>query len=330
MEAFQRSWLATCTVAGCTMWESRFEFFFALKVEGRGMEVPRVRLDALGHDPDAFARAMLETGFVVLTDLGEGEQLHRDMMADFATFVACSDEEKRRATSTRVYKNERHVPMWYCGYEGEQMREAFRVCSGLRDIGSWPSDDFRQRWAALSSFLQDVCDRCLSILLQQEIRVIAPRSTCPSTLLRPARCCERHVTSCICWQAPADPDDDKSVAYAVHYPNDRGGQQEEGINIKQHYDPSLVVIEPIADAPVCMLFFRLSLSLGALGHCERLNACVRVVANAGPACGLRAKPYPPHGFAHGMRMHQTRAWRFSTGAPRLGCKWRRRASLGVR
>lgn len=150
------------------------------------MEVPRVRLDALGHDPDAFARAMLETGFVVLTDLGEGEQLHRDMMADFATFVACSDEEKRRATSTRVYKNERHVPMWYCGYEGEQMREAFRVCSGLRDIGSWPSDDFRQRWAALSSFLQDVCDRCLSILLQQEIRVIAPRSTCPSTLLRPS------------------------------------------------------------------------------------------------------------------------------------------------
>ena len=32
MEAFQRSWLATCTVAGCTMWESHFEFFFALKV----------------------------------------------------------------------------------------------------------------------------------------------------------------------------------------------------------------------------------------------------------------------------------------------------------
>ena len=61
-----------------------------------------MRLDALGHDPDAFARAMLETGFVVLTDLGEGEQLHRDMMADFATFVACSDEEKRRATDQRA------------------------------------------------------------------------------------------------------------------------------------------------------------------------------------------------------------------------------------
>lgn len=71
----------------------------------------------------------------------------------------------------QVYKNERHVPMWYCGYEGEQMREAFRVCSGLRDIGSWPSDQFRERWTALTVFLQNLCDQCLGILLDKDIRV---------------------------------------------------------------------------------------------------------------------------------------------------------------
>jgi len=50
--------------------------------------IPRMSMAALGADPAAFARAMAETGFVVLTDIGEGEKLHRDMMADFAAFMA--------------------------------------------------------------------------------------------------------------------------------------------------------------------------------------------------------------------------------------------------
>ena len=61
--------------------------------------------------------------------------------------------------------------MWHCGYEGEQMREAFRVCSGVTDIGSWPSERYRERWMALTSFLQNLCDQCLGILLDREIRV---------------------------------------------------------------------------------------------------------------------------------------------------------------
>ena len=85
--------------------------------------------------------------------------------------AARSKDEKQRATSRKVYKNERHVPMWYCGYEGEQMREAFRVCSGITDIGCWPSERYRERWMALTSFLQHLCDQCLSILLEKEIRV---------------------------------------------------------------------------------------------------------------------------------------------------------------
>jgi hypothetical protein len=131
--------------------------------------IPRLSLKELDHA--AFARAMTETGFVVLTDIGECEKLHSDMMSDFAAFVACSAEEKKQFSSRKVYKNERNVPMWYCGYEGEQMREAFRLCSGIRDFDVWPSDKFRERWTALSSFLQNLCDRCLGILLERDMQV---------------------------------------------------------------------------------------------------------------------------------------------------------------
>jgi hypothetical protein len=62
----------------------------------------------------------------------------------------CSDEAKKAATSKKIYRNERGVPMWYCGYEGETMREAFRVCSGMTDIGSWPSPEFQNAWMDLT------------------------------------------------------------------------------------------------------------------------------------------------------------------------------------
>jgi len=67
-------------------------------------DLPRMPLAALGADPAAFVRAMTETGFVVLTEIGAGEKLHRDMMADFAAFMACSKDEKQQATSRKVYK----------------------------------------------------------------------------------------------------------------------------------------------------------------------------------------------------------------------------------
>ena len=48
---------------------------------------------------------------------------------------------------------------------------------------------------------------------------------------------------------------DYSVAYALHYPNGEGGAPtlsqevagEAGTNVKAHVDPSLVVVEPVAD-----------------------------------------------------------------------------------
>jgi len=64
--------------------------------------IPRLPLSALATDPAAFVRSMTETGFVVLTDMGEGEKLHCDMMADFAAFVAGSNESKKLASSSKV------------------------------------------------------------------------------------------------------------------------------------------------------------------------------------------------------------------------------------
>ena len=174
-----------------------------------------------------FVEALRERGYVVLTDLGEEEKRVSDLLVEFANFIAMDEEEKFKATSRRVYRNERGVPMWYSGYEKEQMREAFRVCAGMTDIGCWPSTQFEHKWMDLTRFLQLVCDQCLSIVLGRSV----------------AR--------------PADPADDKSVAYAVFYPNDRGGQQEEGINIKQHVDPSLIVVEPVAEVRGLQVFDQL-------------------------------------------------------------------------
>ena len=67
-------------------------------------DLPRMPLAAIGGYEEAFLRAMTETGFVVLTEIGECEKLHRDMMADFAAFMACSKDEKQQATSRKVYK----------------------------------------------------------------------------------------------------------------------------------------------------------------------------------------------------------------------------------
>ena len=68
-------------------------------------------------------------------------------------------------------------------------------------------------------FLEDVCDRCLSMSLSE------------------------HITT------PAGEEDNKSVSYAVHYPNDEESLKHAAgdMNIGAHVDPSLFVAEPCTD-----------------------------------------------------------------------------------
>ena len=148
--------------------------------------------------------AMEKYGFFVISDIGdENVSNYAALMKEFENFSSLTHAEKEKFTSTKVYRNEKNLPMWFMGYEGGSMREAFR--SSRVDLGCWPSDEFKDCWFKVNSFLQQITDRCLSIAMEREISV------------------------------PQDPSDDKSVSYAVFYPNNRGGQQEEGINIKVNY-----------------------------------------------------------------------------------------------
>ena len=162
----------------------------------------RIPLSRLEEQKELFLQAMGHRGFVVLTELGDGEDFVRDMMSRFKAFCALPEEQRTLGTSKKIYKSERGVPMWFCGYECSDMRECFRVSTGMMDIGCWPSNEFENSWRILAFFLRNICDRCLSLALDRQI------------------------------SPPADASDDKSVSYAVFYPNNRGGQQVEGINIK--------------------------------------------------------------------------------------------------
>eukprot|EP00961_Rhodomonas_salina_P052521 704755-Rhodomonas_salina.2 len=100
------------------------------------MDLPRLPVSVLEDDPKALVAAMEQHGLVVLTSIGEGtcqqlwlsstlesdhmltgKGLHAELMSKFKDFCALSDEEKAKATSSKVYRSERGVPMWHCGLE---------------------------------------------------------------------------------------------------------------------------------------------------------------------------------------------------------------------
>ncbi|KAJ1475977.1 hypothetical protein T484DRAFT_1826447 [Baffinella frigidus] len=106
--------------------------------------IMRLPLSVLDSDPETFIKGMEERGFVVLTDLGSGEEVYAEAMTEFRALCAEDDASKARATSRKVYRNERGVPMWFAGFEGGGMREAFRVCTGAPDIEAWPLASFEK------------------------------------------------------------------------------------------------------------------------------------------------------------------------------------------
>ena len=76
----------------------------------------RIPLSSLEYNADAFWKALQEHGFFVLTDIGEGERLFKAMNYQFVHFCTQSDmQQKKISTSAHLYRNEKGVPMWYCG-----------------------------------------------------------------------------------------------------------------------------------------------------------------------------------------------------------------------
>lgn len=112
----------------------------------------------------AFVSALEKHGYVILTNVSEGELLYRQletrMTHDLFMLKNAQLEEKgagedgeqgvlvepcgssrKEAFQGSVYFNERGVPMWRCGYEfvEDKVREAFRVHAGAGEVGSCPS-----------------------------------------------------------------------------------------------------------------------------------------------------------------------------------------------
>eukprot|EP00301_Raphidiophrys_heterophryoidea_P004282 c11870_g1_i1.p1 GENE.c11870_g1_i1~~c11870_g1_i1.p1 ORF type:complete len:303 (+),score=60.24 c11870_g1_i1:58-966(+) len=187
----------------------------------------RIPIDELPNKKAIFRQAMEAQGFLVLSNCSQYLKNYHHGMEELKRFFEEDFEQKKTCTSTVVYWNERGVPMWHCGFEFSKMREAFRVPTEKLDLITWPNEHFQTAWQSMVSDLQLLTDECLEILVDMPIERPKPQSG-----------------------------SDKSVCYAVFYPNNRGGQQEEGINISEHVDPSLVVLEPCTLTPGMEIYDR--------------------------------------------------------------------------
>ena len=216
----------------------------------------------------AFMQMLRERGFVVLTGVEEGARLYRalehELMQFFhGSFGECGSAAKEQCVGG-VYFNEREVPMWRCGYEyvDDRIREAFRVhAQADQDELQWPSAAAKVKWLALVKFCEGLADRAFALTLDgatKEGSTSGDAATSKKQSTPTAR-----AAALANFEACRKSGGDMSVAYALHYPNDEGGAPtlpldvtggEERLCVKAHVDPSLIVIEPVADVPGLEVF----------------------------------------------------------------------------
>lgn len=219
----------------------------------------------------AFVALLRARGFVVLTGVAEGARLYRALERELiiffhgAAFGECGSAAKQRCVGG-VYVNEREVPMWRCGYEhvDDKVREAFRVHAQADQAELvWPSAAAQAAWQALVAFCRGLADRALALALETASADAAsedrPKGEACTAATRAATLAQLEA----CRASGGD----LSVAYALHYPNGEGGAPtlplavtggEPGLCVKAHVDPSLVVLEPVADVPGLDVFDRLT------------------------------------------------------------------------
>ncbi len=180
------------------------------------------------------ARELATHSFIILRDdLGSISKTYRAGAKELNTFFADKDEVKEACTAAgNPYFDERGLPMWFPGYERcGVVREAYRIHAGRPDRQPWPSHTFRDAFLYLQHKLREICDAALVAAVPQYTS--APPS----------------------W---VEDDGDLSVCYALHYPNFDGGSSntppssisdENDMNVAEHRDPSLMVIEPCCGVP---------------------------------------------------------------------------------
>lgn len=188
---------------------------------------------------------------------------------------------KRNAGNLRggiTYISERGVPMWKLGYEEcDDIREAYRVHGGSPDSQPWPcttnvdtvSPTYltpRQKWLRAMALCRHICDEALYLTLGYDTRRRWAGSGPWSWKSPPLRqngennATSRERKKVPYYQMPEGSiphrDGDYSVMYAMHYFNDDTsemarqangkvtGTTDTNINVKEHVDPSLFVLEP--------------------------------------------------------------------------------------
>ena len=185
------------------------------------------------------------------------ESIHRDLFPD--------DNDDNNGgnhleTSTVIYLSERDVPMYFLGYDRtDDIREVYRVAAGHPDDQPWPkkkkntaaaSATPRGIWLRALGFMRHLTDVALALLLEQHQsmtttttkRIQARPYSGSSTWLK-----DRYACSSI--GSLSERNNDFSVLYAMHYFGNSLAD-EQGIAVKQHVDPSLLVIEPFLSPDV--------------------------------------------------------------------------------
>ena len=169
------------------------------------------------------------------------QSLHKDLFPD--SDHGDTMRNKGDLKSGSLYISERGVPMWRVGYEEcDAIREAFRVHAGSPDSQPWKNSEVRSKWIRGMFLCRDICDVALNLTLGYNPRI-------------------RYGSGLKSWykvnsiEEVIDRDEDYSVFYAMNYFNDENSQtlrerdeiigtDNELLNVKEHVDPSLFVLEP--------------------------------------------------------------------------------------
>jgi hypothetical protein len=162
-----------------------------------------------------------------------------------------SDDDVNAAdlqTSETIYISERDVPMYRLGYERteDNVRQIYRIAAGRPDEQPWPSRQARETFLKALGLMRHVTDTALELLLNQAHRDNQTSCQTPTLSQRPYSgsatwCKDAYSQSDL--QSLVDRQNDYSVLYGMHYFG-TGIADEHDIAVKQHVDPSLLVLEP--------------------------------------------------------------------------------------
>jgi hypothetical protein len=212
---------------------------------------------------DQLFHALYTQGFCLLTTPKHSrpsrliDKLQTSLKNDL--FPASDDTNAAHLqTSKSIYISERDIPMYRLGYERtpDNIRQVYRIAAGRPDEQPWPSTSTRQTWLQALGLMRHVTDVALDLLLKQQRELQRETKTNPdvqSDSITTPSMRSRPYSDGAAWlqdkyshsnlHSLTERSQDYSVLYVMHYFGN-SLQDEPNIAVKQHVDPSLLVMEP--------------------------------------------------------------------------------------